>query len=185
VRLSRAAPAEQARPRPAAVLDTQLERIDGANMERRAQHLKRDVVQSMSMPARVSLNGPDARTFVRRLVEQNESGSLSAQQQAQFLSRLQQANTRSDPSSLSASSRLDDIDLPEGAKTQFRTVDADMPNRDVDWAELRRVAEQHQSSWDSPEPPQVEPVDVERDPPSAGQRTPTRKLPSGNDAENR
>ena len=177
VRVARALPAGQPLSSPEDVVETRLDRVDPASMERRAQRLRRATVRSLSGPHRISLAQPEARAFLRQLVVQNRSGSLSARKQAQVFSRLQQMDANGDRASLKLP------ELPDRVRKQLRNADYTAPNsRDRNGADRRRTPQRDRSNWDDTRSDRAEQIETERDRSSSPRRTPTRESSSAEDS---
>jgi hypothetical protein len=179
VRVARTVPAEQPLSSPEEVVETRLDRVAVASMERRAQRLRRSTVRSLSGPRRVSLAQPEARAFLRQLVVQKGSGALSAREQAQLFSRLQRVNTTGDRASLKMP------ELPDRVRTKLRNADYTAPShRTRNGADRRRAPQRDRSDWDVPRSDRADQIETERDR-SAPRRTPTRESSSSEDPGSR
>lgn len=166
----------RARVRPAALVETRLNRVDAATMERRARRLRRATARSLIESGRFSLNQPEAHVVLHRLVKQRETGRLSAREQAQVLSRLHRMGEGEDVSSLSAS------DLPDPVRRDLRSIRrTTRDGGDVEGASSRRFSDRGESTPDRSDRSESTRTDVDRSASSSPRRTPDRSSPDESD----
>jgi len=177
VRISRAVPTEHPSSVPEGVVETRLDQVDTRSMERRAQRLRRSTARSLSGPQRISLSQPEARAFLRQLVQQNGSGSLSDREQARVLSRLQQVDVSSDRATLKMP------ELPDHVREKLRNANDTAPNsRALNGSDHRRAPQRDRSNWDDTRSDRAEQTEPEDDRSSSPRRTPTRESSSSEDS---
>lgn len=170
IRRTTATPPAETAPtsRPTTVVENRLQQVDASQIERRTRRLTNSIARSMPQTDRISLTHPQTRAVLQTLVKEHQGGSLSPEQTAQFLTRLQRRSNSGVPplQELSTSEQgtlLKAYDLPERTRDHLSDSEYDVPDysgtdRSRSRSSTRGEAPLSSSRWDRTEQNDTEPV---------------------------